>query len=293
MKRKIFNYKIAIYAFFFIFSLVFIIPFILLISISFSTESDIMRYGYSLIPRTFSKMAYVFVFKNPTNLINAYVVTISYAFLGTTLSVAVMAMAGYALSREGFIYSKLVSRFLLVTMFFSGGLTPAYIINTQFYGLQDNFMVYILSGLASAYTIFVFRTFFAQLPKSLIESALLDGAGEMRVLRSVILPLSKPVLATFFMFGLLSRWQNFEVSLYYITDSKLYSIQYLLQLILNESRMIEETLRNIPGAYIGERPPGEIIKFAICVLGTLPMAAVFPFFQKYFSKGMVVGSVKG
>ena len=293
MKRKYFNYKIPIYLFFILFSLAFILPLILLISISFSTEGDISRYGYSLIPKTISTMAYAFVFKNPSNLINAYLVTIAYAFLGTALSVAMMAMTGYALSREGFVYKKIVSGFLLVTMFFSGGLIPSYIINTQFYGLQNNFLIYIVSGMASAYTIFVFRTFFAQLPKSLIESALLDGAGEFRVLRSVILPLSKPVLATFFMFGLLSRWQNFEVSLYYITDSRFYSIQYLLQLILNESRMIEETLRNIPGVYIGEKPPGEIIKFAICVLGTIPIAAVFPFFQKYFSKGMVVGSVKG
>lgn len=290
MKQR---YKIWIYLFFILLSLVFILPFIMLIGISFSTEEDVARYGFSIIPHTFSLEAYEYVFANPGNLVSSYLVTIGYAFLGTALSVAIMAMMGYALSRDGFAYKKIITWFLLITMFFRGGITPEYVINTQLYHLQDNLLIYLLSGVVSAYTVFVFKTFFSQLPKSLIESASLDGASEMQILTRVTLPLSKAVLATFYLFGLLSRWNNFEVSLYYIMTPKWYSLQYLLQQVLNEAKMLEQMIQNIPGVAMGDAPPAEIIKFAICILAAVPMLIVFPFFQRYFSKGVVVGAVKG
>lgn len=290
MKQR---YKIWIYIFFILLSLAFILPFILLIGISFSTAEDVARYGFSIIPRNFSLEAYEYVFANPDQLKSSYLVTIGYAFLGTLLSVAIMAMMGYALSRDGFAYKKFITWFLLITMFFRGGITPEYVINTQLYHLQDNLLIYLVSGLVSAYTVFVFKTFFSQLPKSLIESAQLDGASEMQIFTRVTLPLSKAVLATFYMFGLLSRWNNFEVSLYYIMTPKWYSLQYMLQQVLNEAKMLEQMLQNIPGVVVSDAPPAEIIKFAICILAAVPMLIVFPFFQRYFSKGVVVGAVKG
>ncbi len=290
MKQR---YKIWIYIFFILLSLAFILPFILLIGISFSTAEDVARYGFSIIPRTFSLEAYEYVFANPDQLKSSYLVTIGYAFLGTLLSVAIMAMMGYALSRDGFAYKKFITWFLLITMFFRGGITPEYVINTQLYHLQDNLLIYLVSGLVSAYTVFVFKTFFSQLPKSLIESAQLDGASEMQIFTRVTLPLSKAVLATFYMFGLLSRWNNFEVSLYYIMSPKWYSLQYMLQQVLNEAKMLEQMIQNIPGVVVSDAPPAEIIKFAICILAAVPMLIVFPFFQRYFSKGVVVGAVKG
>lgn len=290
MKQR---YKIFIYLFFILLSFVFILPFLMLIGISFSTEADVARYGFSIIPHTFSVEAYEYVFANPNNLISSYLVTIGYAFVGTLFSVAMMAMMGYALARDGFAYKKVITWFLLITMFFRGGITPEYVINTQLYHLQDNPLIYLVSGLVSAYTVFVFKTFFSQLPKSLIESASLDGASEMQIFTRVTLPLSKAVLATFYLFGLLSRWNNFEVSLYYIMTPKWYSLQYLLQQVLNEAKMLEQMIQNIPGVAMGDAPPAEIIKFAICILAAIPMLIVFPFFQRYFSKGVVVGAVKG
>jgi putative aldouronate transport system permease protein len=268
-------------------------PFLLLIGISFSKLEDVKNLGFSLIPRHFTTIAYEFVFRNPEKLLNSFKITTLTALFGTTISIIVCAMCGYALSRENFAYKKIITWFLIVTMLFNGGLIPSFIINVQWFGLQNNPWIYILLGMASAYTIFVFRTFFAQLPKSLLESAFLDGATEFQVFFKIIIPLSRPVLATFSMFGLLARWNNFEISKYYMTDDKLYSIQHLLQNVLTEARMIEMAMQNIPGAYMSNTPPSEIIKFAICVLSMIPIMLVFPYFQKHFAKGMVVGSVKG
>ena len=270
----------------------FILPFVLIVSISFSNENDITRFGYSLIVKNISTTAYAYIFKNPQSIINSYLVTTFFAFAGTAVSIFVMALSGYALSRDAFTYKKFVTYPLLLTMFFSGGLIPLYIINTQVFHLTNNLMVYIMWGMISGYTIFVFRSFFSQIPKSLIESADLDGANEFQILWHVILPLSTPVLATFGFIGIVTRWNNFEASLYYISIPKLYSLQYLLQLVLKEVAFLRMSMSGVPEGVTGVIPM-ETIKFAMCVVAAGPMVLVFPFFQKYFSKGMVVGAVKG
>ena len=166
--RKFFSYKTVIHLFFILLSLVFILPFVLIVSISFSEESDVLRYGYSLIPRNFTTTAYTYVFSNMTSLLDAYKVTIINSVVSTAISVIMMALTGYALSRENFAYKKFVNAFLVVTMFFSGGLIPSYVINTRVFHLENSPFIYLFYNLVSAYTIFVFRTFFAQIPKSLV-----------------------------------------------------------------------------------------------------------------------------
>ena len=288
-------YKIWIYVFLSLFSLCFIIPLVMLFSVSFSTEQDILEYGFSLIPRTFSTMAYQFVFNSPDSLIDAYVVTVLYTITGTAISITVMALCGYALARNNFAYKKMVTVYLLITMFFSGGLIPSYILRTQYLGLQNNIFVYLFSGgVVVPSIIFIFRTFFKQLPASLVESACLDGASEMTILFKIVIPLSKPVIITYALFGAIGRWNDYETSLYYITDKKLYTLQYMLQQVLKESDMIKQTMQMIPGGMENiSTIPSETLKFALCVLALIPMLLSFPFFQKYFSRGMTVGAVKG
>ncbi|MFR1434851.1 MAG: carbohydrate ABC transporter permease [Acutalibacteraceae bacterium] len=291
--RKFFSYKTVIHLFFILLSLVFILPFVLIVSISFSEESDVLRYGYSLIPRNFTTTAYTYVFSNMTSLLDAYKVTIINSVVSTAISVIMMALTGYALSRENFAYKKFVNAFLVVTMFFSGGLIPSYVINTRVFHLENSPFIYLFYNLVSAYTIFVFRTFFAQIPKSLVESATLDGASELQILTRITLPLSKPVIATFSFMGMITRWNQFEPSLYYIRDKSLYTLQFLLQQVLNEAEFLKQAMKEMPEAMTNVALPSETLKFAICVLAAGPMICVFPFFQKYFSKGMVVGAVKG
>ena len=290
MKKHI-TYKFWIYVFFAVFSLFFILPFLLLVSISFSTEADILTSGFRFWPEHFTLDAYTHVFRMGGEMVDAYLITIFHAFVPTLLGIFVMALCGYALSREGFYYKKAVTIFYTITLFFNGGLIPNYILRTQYLGMQNNITVYLFNWGVTAMTIFVFRTFFAQLPQSLFEAAYLDGAKDLDCLRHIVIPLSKPILATYTLLGIISRWNDYEIPLYYITEPKLYSVQYLLQQVLREA----ENLRLLQdrGIILTETPPYETLKFAICILAVLPLVVIFPLFQKYFAKGMMIGAVKG
>jgi len=285
-----------VHLFFIIYMALCILPFLLVISISFSEENDVLRYGFSLIPREFATTAYEYILSDVSTLLQAYGVTIIYAFGGAVLGIAHMAAFGYALSRPHFIFKKFLNVYLLITMFFHGGLIPSYILNTQVYHLGDSMWIYLLPGLVSAYQVFVFRTFFSQIPSSLIEAAELDGASEMQLLGTVILPLSKPVIATYTFTGIVARWNDFTISMYYIQNPKLYTLQYLLQLMLNEARFLESLKSQMPidSTVQGIADiPTETLKYAMCVLASAPMLFLFPFFQRYFSKGVTLGAVKG
>ena len=299
MKRTLKNRHLGFTAFahiFFItFSLCCIIPFLLLISISFSAENDILDGGFALIPKHFSLDAYKYVLSEPSALVDAYGVTIFYTVCGTIISVAFMAGVAYALARKTFRYKKALTIFLLITMLFNGGLTSSYIINTQVYHLGDTLWIYLFNtSTVTAYTVFVFRTFFRQIPESLIESANLEGANEWQLMTKIMLPLSKPVLATFGFMGAVTRWNDLQTALYYISDSKLYTLQLLLQNILNQAEYLRELQKLMDvSAMSTSTVPTETMKFAMCILACGPMILVFPFFQKYLTKGMVVGAVKG
>jgi len=269
------------------------VPFLLLISISFTEEAVVKNGGYSLIPEVFSTAAYEFIFRDISSLVNAYGVTIISAFGGTVIGVVLMAAIGYVLAREPFMFKKGVSTYLLITMLFHGGIVPSYIINTRYLHLNNNIAAYLVINIFSAYTVFVFRTFFRGIPTALIEAAEIDGASEMVILRKVILPMSTPVIATMSFTKIVTQWNDFEVPLYYITNSKLYNLQFLLQQILNEAAFLEQLKKTMVGVNVIGDVPTETIKFAMCILAAGPMLFLFPFFQKYFSKGMVVGAVKG
>ncbi len=291
MKKAKLNYKVAIYSFFFVFSLCFILPFLLLIGISFSNEADLINSGYKLIPENFTIGAYKMLFESPDALIKAFAVTGFSALVPVAINIFVEACCGYALARPNFVYKKYIKVFLLITMFVNGGLVPTYVLRTQYLGLQDNLWVYFWAWGVSATEIFIFRTFFMQLPSDLFDAAYLDGASEMQMLIRVVAPLSKPVLATYFLMGMLTHWNDYTTSLYYITNPDLYSLQYMMQQILQEAETIEQLILQM-GIQV-EIPPTETLKFAICVVAAVPMMAIFPFFQKFFAKGIMVGSVKG
>ena len=292
-RKKIGPFKVFVHLYFILYSLACLLPFLLLISISFSDEALVRNGGYSLIPEKFSTAAYAHIFQEPGALLDAYGITIIAAFGGAAIGILIIAALGYALSRDIFLFKKGVTIYLLITMLFHGGIIPSYIINTKYLNINNTIWAYLLLSIFDAYTVFVFRTFFSQLPKSLIESASIDGAGEFTIMTRIIFPLSKPVLATFLFLRIVTRWNDFEIPLYYITDAKLYNLQFLLQQILNEAEFLEQMAKTMVGVNITGTMPKETLKFAMCVLASGPMLFVFPFFQKYFSKGMVVGAVKG
>lgn len=292
------RYKIWINLFFILMSLTFVVPMILVISISFSSEASVtaVNAGYSLIPKEFSTEAYQLAFANPKNIINGYIVTIAQSFLGTFLSCIVLGMVAYPLSRSNFAYKGVITFIVFFTMLFGGGMIPTYIVYTQFYHLKDSFWVYILPGLAGgAYYTLIVRTFFKGLPEALFESAKIDGAREMTIFFKIAVPLSKPVFATVGFMMLVAKWNDWMTSLIYINNQDLYTLQYLLQRILNEAQYLNGLMNNpIPGVDPNLfRQPTETLRYAMCVVAAGPMLLIFPFFQKYFAKGLTIGAVKG
>jgi putative aldouronate transport system permease protein len=292
------RYKIWIYVFFCLLSLVFVLPILLVVSISFTEEASISAgSGFSLIPNEFSLDAYRLAFRNPQAILQAYWITSSQAVLGTVLSCLVVGMVAYPLSRTNFAYKGIVSFIIFFTMLFSGGMIPTYIIYTQWYGFADNYWVYILPGIAGgAWSTLVVRTFFKQLPESLFESAKIDGANELKCFFLIALPLSKPVFATIGFMALVGRWNEWLTSLLYIRDPDLFLLQFLLQRILREAEFMNNLMaRPIPGLenIVISARPAETLRYAICVIAAGPMLVAFPFFQKYLSKGLTLGAIKG
>lgn len=276
-----------------ILSILIVSPFILTLSISLSNEKDIMTYGYSFFPKNIDLSAYEFIFKNPIAIINAYKVTTIFSVVVMVLGVAFMSMIAYALSRKNMRGKDVVSFFLYFTMLFSGGLVPTYILITQYLHLNDTLWVYILPSLISPWYIFMIRTFFNALPEEMIEAAIVDGANEFTIYSRIVLPLSKPVLATVALFMFLAKWNDWMNSMLYINNDSLFSLQYLLQRIMQNIQILQES-----SIYAGDlidisEIPAESTRMAMAVVVAGPALLVFPFFQKYFVQGLTIGGVKG
>ena len=246
-----------------------LIPFILLVSISLSKEEDILFNGYKLIPQHLSLDAYKFVFSSPGKIFQAYKVTIFYSLISMVLSTLLMSMIAYPLTRKKLKGRRALSFYLYFTMLFSGGLVPSYILITQYLKLSNSILVYIIPSLINPWNIFMLRSFFSDLPESMLESVKIDGASEYRIFWSFILPL-------------------------YINDTELYSLQFLLQSIMDNIKLLQELDASGSGRLIDmAQIPSETTRMVMAVVVAGPAVLVFPFFQKYFVKGLTVGSVKG
>ncbi len=283
-----------VHIFFIVFSILCILPFALLIAISLSKEADIAQYGYKFIPKNIDFLAYKIIFSNPQQLIDSYVVTFMSTAVGTIISLFIMSLVAYPLSRTNFKYRKAVTFYLFFTMLFSGGLVPSYILITQYLKLSDTFWVLVIPGLVNVWYVILLRTFFQTIPLSIFESAKIDGASELTIFFRIVIALSKPALATIALFCVLIRWNDWFTALLYIRNEKLLTVQYLLQRILLEMQLLNENVQNIPqGLNENFQIPTESLRMAMVILVAGPMLVVFPFFQKYFVRGLTVGSVKG
>ena len=270
-----------------------VMPFLMLLGVSFSTEKDVLLNGYKLIPQNFSVDAYKYVLKNPEQMLKAYEITIIFSIAGTLLSVLFMSLLAYPLTKSDLPGRKVINFLLFFTMLFSGGLVPSYLLNTRYLHLDDTIWIYILPGLVSAWYTFMLRTFFKGLPDSISESAMIDGANQRVILFKIVLPLSKPVLATVALMTFLGKWNSWFDSMLYIKNQNLVSLQYYLQRIIRNIQLLKEaneTGVNVAGAV---DIPGETARMAMAVIVAGPALFVFPFFQKYFVKGLTVGGVKG
>jgi putative aldouronate transport system permease protein len=220
-------------------------------------------------------------------------VTITFSLISMVLAVLLQAMIAYTLTKKEIKYRNAIALYLYFTMLFSGGLVPSYILITQYLHLSDSIWVYILPSLIGPWTIFMIRSFFQGLPGEIFESAIIDGANEYRLFFQIVLPLSKPVLATVALITFLGKWNDWFTSMLYINDDTLISLQYLLQKIMQHIQLIQDMSNTQMSMAGGADVPSETTRMAMAVVAAGPALIVFPFFQKYFVKGLTVGSVKG
>lgn len=286
--------KIIIHIFFIILSLIFIVPIWTLISISLTSDADILTYGYKLFPKTIDWGAYEYIFTDASSILTSYKVTIIVTAVGTILSTVIGAMCAYTISRQDFAYKSKVTFYMFFTMLFGGGMVPSYILMTQYLHTQNTYWAMILPGMINVWNIFIMRTFFQQIPSSIIESATIDGASEMKIFIKIIVPLSTPALATIGLLQMLTYWNSWMPAMLYITKQELYPLQYLLQSMLRNMQEILKTLQ-MTGQVLDDvrNLPMESMRMAMAVLAVGPILLIFPFFQRYFVQGLTVGSVKG
>jgi putative aldouronate transport system permease protein len=258
---------------------------------SFSTEQDIARFGYSLIPRHISLDAYQYLFNNADLIASAYGVSIVVTLVGSAASLLVVALLGYAISRRDFHFRRTLSFFSLFPLLFNGGLVPTYIMMTQLLHVQDTLLAYILPYLVLPWNVLLLRTYFAGLPSELIEAAKLDGAGEWRIFFQVVVPMSTPALATVGLLTMLVYWNDWFQGLLYISNTHLMSLQYLLYQISQNVLMLNATANqsSVTTAAI----PAQSVLMAMAVLAIGPIVFAFLFTQRYFVRGITLGGLKG
>lgn len=283
-------YPIVLHIIFILMTLIFLVPVLMILIISFTGEAEFSTYGFSFFPKVWSAAAYKMLFENIGVMGRAVIFTIVTAVLGTVINIVVNCAFAYPLTRDDFMLKKPVNVILLGTMFVSGGLMPTYMVYTQMYGLKDNPLIYLLPQVG-AWGVIVYKTFFKGVPKSLIEAAEIDGANQFKTLWSIVLPMSKPIIGMNFFTGVVGGWNNWQTSLIYITKKEYWTVQYLMQKILNNADVLVKALKE-SGVRDTSSIPLETMKYAMCIIATVPILLLFPYMQKYFAKGIAVGSVK-
>lgn len=270
------------------------VPILMIVIASFTEEKTLLRDGYSLLPGALSVDAYIYMVKQGAIIVRAYGVSILVTVVGTLGSVLITAMLAYPMSRKAFKYRGILTFFVFFTMLFSGGIVPSYIMWTRVFQIKDTIWALILPNyLVTAFNVFLVKNYYTNsIPDSLIEAAQIDGAGEMKIFWKVMLPLSVPTIATVSLFSGLAYWNDWINGLYYINDANLYSIQILLLKIMNNINALKQNTGSLMGTGAVSLP-GTSIRMAMAVIGILPILLIYPFVQKYFIKGVVVGAVKG
>ncbi|WP_145049674.1 MULTISPECIES: carbohydrate ABC transporter permease [Paenibacillus] len=277
-----------------LFALMCVFPFIFVVIISFTDEKVLARDGYRLIPAEWSLAAYQFVWQSGDTLLRAYGVTILVTVLGTIISLILMSLYAYAISRKSFRYRRFFSIFAILTMLFNGGMIPTYMVVSQLLGLKDTVWALILPLAMNAFYIMILRTFYStSVPDAVIESARIDGAGEFYTFMKIVIPLSLPGLATIGLFSTLGYWNDWFNALLYIDNPNLVPLQSMLMRIESSIQFIQQNSANSSMSLAAMQSiPQDTSRMAMVVLATLPIIFAYPFFQRYFVQGLTVGAVK-
>ena len=288
--------NIIAYAFTGLLALLCLIPFLMVLSGSFSSEEAITNNGFSLLPQDFSIEAYKTVFKEPIVVFRAYATTIGLTVIGTAIGRLVQTMTAYVLARKDFEWRNAFSFFFYFTTLFSGGLVPTYVLYTQTLGLRNNYLALLLPLVFSVYNLLVMKSYITSIPDSLVDAAKIDGCGEIRTLFQVVLPLIQPALATVGLFIALAYWNDWYNAMLYINNEKMYPLQYFLYQQVNNIEAYKKLISTnaVSSAVVSALSmPTQTLKMALTIVVTGPIILAFPMVQKYFVQGITIGAVKG
>lgn len=279
-----------------LFCLLCVIPFIFVAIISFSSEESIRTIGFSFTPASWSLDAYQYVLDLGDQLWRSYFNSFFITIVGTIISVLLCVLYSYALFRKDFKYRKFFTFFAFFTMMFGGGLAPTYMVCKNMLGLNDNYAALIVPMLVNPFNLIIMRTFFqSSVPEELIEAAAIDGSGEYNTLFKIIVPISKPGIATVALLNALAYWNEWFIAMLYIRDAKFIPLQYLLMKMQNQVDFLvrNSSVIGAEAANIMSDLPKESLRMALVVLIVIPIACAYPFFQRYIISGLTIGSVKG
>lgn len=287
------RYQIIINILLVLLTLVMILPILLLFISSVTDENTLIIHGYSFFPSKLSLEGYGYIMQNAVTVFRAYGYTIGITAAGTFCSVMLTTLISFPLSISKLPGRRFFSFYVLFTMLFSGGLVPSYIMWTSTFHIKNTVFAYLLPGmLLNAMNIILMRTFFTNsIPDSLYEAAEIDGASYMTVFSKIVLPLGKPIIVTISMFTGLGYWNDWMNGLYYINDKKLYTIQVLLNTMIENIRALQTNAGSVAGSIA--KVPAVSVRMAIAFVALLPILAIYPFLQKYFASGIMIGAVKG
>jgi len=273
-----------------------VLPFLLLIGSSLSSDASLLKYGYRFIPREFSTAAYDYLFGSKEILLRAYGMTILVTAIGTIANITLTMLIAYPLSRRDMPGRSVLSFFVFFTMLFHGGMVPSYIIWTQIFHIKDTIWGQILPNyMLSAFNIIMMRTYFTtNIPGEIIDASRIDGASELQILGKIVLPLSKPIVSTIALMTALVYWNDWTNGLYYITrNTKLYTIQNVLNTMVSNAQFLATQANAGQLLQAGGSIPNVSTRMAVAVIAVIPILIIYPFFQKSFVKGIVIGGVKG
>ncbi|NBD25120.1 carbohydrate ABC transporter permease [Paenibacillus glycinis] len=295
--NRIGNVTNAIFhAVFILLALVCLIPILVVLSVSLSSEDSIRHTGYHLFPTAISGDAYHYILQQGTMISRALGVSVLVTVVGTVLGVLLTASMGYAISRPNYKLKGLLTWIVFIPMVFNGGLVSSYYINSNLLGLKDTVWALILPLAVSSFNVIICKTFFrSTIPDGLIESAEIDGASQLRIFFSIVMPISLPVLATVGLFLCFAYWNDWFQSMLYINNQNLYSMQALLNSLMSNVDALAKnaSTMGISYAQLVATMPKESARMAVAIIIVAPVAAAYPFFQKYFISGLTVGAVKG
>lgn len=291
-KFQIFSHGVLI-----VFSLLALLPMILMFTSSLTDNSELIASGYTYFPKKWSVYAYEYIFSTGNSVVHAYGISLILTLLGTVLALTITTLLAYAISKKDMPGRKVITFLIVFSMLFNGGLVPTYIIYTNLLGIKNSFWALLVPGLLmNGFNVMLMKSYFvSSIPEEILDAAYIDGASETRTFLSVVIPLSKPILATIALFAGIAYWNDWMNGYIYLTKrTDLYSVQNLLNRMMQNIQFLSQSSSNVQNANVGlSAIPMASVRMAMAVVGILPIIIIYPFVQKYFVKGITLGGVKG